>query len=180
MKHVYNELTADLRIEIQLKEKELNKIKLNYQKIEERFALGEIEKNLYLEYSEKYNFKISEISDNLQDLEKNTSNFDDCIDKALDLSSNIQKAWELGDLKIRKRIQKILFPNGIEYDKKRDIVQTPFVNNVFISMSLLGLLLRREEENGGNLFYKLPPLVTPKVDSSNFLNDLRLISESLE
>ena len=134
---------------------------LKYKTVEERYAVGEIDRGIYAEYSNKYGSKISQLEREIGVMDENSSNLNLCIKNAIDLSTNLKQAWNSGGVDVKKRIQNIIFPRGMGYDKSKDIVQTPYVNCVFVSMSLLGSLLRRKEENGGNIFYTFPPLVTP-------------------
>jgi len=59
------------------------------------------------------------------------------IDKALTLSESLEKIWVDGDLKQRQKLQNLVFPSGLGYDKSNDRVRTPKVNAIFGSIPIL-------------------------------------------
>jgi hypothetical protein len=65
------------------------------------------------------------------------SNLELAIDKALTLSESLEKIWVDGDLKQRQKLQHLVFPSGLGYDKSNDQVRTPKVNAIFGSIPIL-------------------------------------------
>ena len=65
------------------------------------------------------------------------------IDKALTLSESHDKNWVDGDLKQRQKLQNLVFPSRLGYDKSNDRVRTPKVIAIFGSI----LILTREISN---------------------------------
>ena len=65
------------------------------------------------------------------------SNLELAIDKALTLSESLEKIWVDGDLKQRQKLQHLVFPSGLGYDKSNDQVRTPKVNAIFGSIQIL-------------------------------------------
>ena len=59
------------------------------------------------------------------------------IDKALSLSASLEKIWTEGDLKQKQKLQNLVFPSGLGYDKSNDRVRTPKVNAIFGSIPIL-------------------------------------------
>ena len=59
------------------------------------------------------------------------------IDKALSLSESLEKIWVDGNLKQRQKLQNLVFPSGLGYDKSNDRVRTSKVNAIFGSIPLL-------------------------------------------
>ena len=53
------------------------------------------------------------------------------------MSSNLSELWASGDLPQKKKIQSLVFPSGIGYDKLKGKVQTKRVNSIFSSIPLL-------------------------------------------
>jgi hypothetical protein len=60
-----------------------------------------------------------------------SSNLEKAINKALKLSSELGKLWSNGGLPQKKKIQDLVFPSGIGYDKSNNRVQTKRVNSIF-------------------------------------------------
>ena len=59
----------------------------------------------------------------------NSSNLELAIDKALNLSASLENIWTKGDLKQKQKLQNLVFPSGLGYDKSNDRVRTPNVSN---------------------------------------------------
>ncbi len=107
----------------------LKKVKEKIEKIEERYVIGEIEREMY----QKFILKFREEEDSvLQELGTNgneSSNLEYYIDSSLKLFSNINEIWGLSNFKEKQKLQNILFPSGIEYDRKSDRVRTTNANS---------------------------------------------------
>ena len=65
-----------------------------------------------------------------------SSNLELANDKALTLSEPLEKIWEDGDLKQRQKLQNLVFPSELGYDKSNDRVRTPKVNAIFRSIPI--------------------------------------------
>lgn len=72
--------------------------------------------------------------------------------------------WTSGDFHEKRQLQKLIFPEGILYDKKNDTVQTPGVNSLFLSIPLLAKISAKNKN--GSL--KKESLETPWVTPSGF------------
>lgn len=87
---------------------------------------------------ETYNITISRLKDDKEILSKEVnrlqqtvSNSVEYVDKTIEMASNIGSYWKNGDYNIRKRIQKLAYPNGIFYDKEIGQYRTDGENKVF-------------------------------------------------
>ena len=105
--------------------------------IEERFAIGEIDNEIYKKFKTKYESEEKKLESNLFNSTISSSNLQIAIDKALKMSSNLSELWSSGDLTQKKKIQRLVFPSGIGYDKLKGKVQTKRVNSIFSSIPLL-------------------------------------------
>jgi site-specific DNA recombinase len=109
----------------------LSHLKSKIDTIEERFAIGEIEKEIYIKFKAKYESEEKKLESNLFSSTISSSNLQIAIDKALKMSSNLSELWVSGDLSQKKKIQSLVFPSGIGYDKLKGKVQTKRVNSIF-------------------------------------------------
>ena len=75
------------------------------------------EKNEKLMFSEKVGF--------------NLSNLEKALEKALNKAPELSSMWAKGNLAEKRKIQKMVFPDGIEYDHKNDEYRTFRVNSFF-------------------------------------------------
>jgi site-specific DNA recombinase len=64
------------------------------------------------------------------------SNPENCVDVALHYALNLPSIWEQANYKEKSALQKLLFPEGIYYDKKTDRCRTTRINSVFLQSAL--------------------------------------------
>ena len=65
----------------------------------------------------------------------NLSNLDLAIENALEDALNLPSLWASGDLNEKRRIQKMLFPQGIMYNHEKHEYRTTRVNSLFTAIS---------------------------------------------
>ena len=100
----------------------------------------------------------------------------DAIDKALKMSSNLSELWASGDLPQKKKIQSLVFPSGIGYDKLKGKVQTKRINSIFSSIPSLSRGLAKIKSGESVDLNQFSARVTSGGRSSNFLiEDIGLI-----
>jgi hypothetical protein len=73
----------------------------------------------------------SKIEKNLMKLSRQVSNLDDGVGTAIKFTLELPLKWVSADYNTRKRIQYLLFPEGIRYSKKTDECRTPRINTLF-------------------------------------------------
>ena len=96
--------------------KELNKHKKKIDVLDERFAYGEIEKDLYKKVASKEKKAIAAVEKELLMLKPNSiPNMDQGINEALALAQSIHTLWLDGDVYQKRRLQKVIFPKGLVF-----------------------------------------------------------------
>lgn len=90
-----------------------------------------------------------------------SSNLQMAIDKALKMSSNLSELWASGDLPQKKKIQSLVFPSGIGYDKLKGKVQTKRVNSIFSAIPLLSMDIAKTKSGEPVDFNQFSARVTP-------------------
>lgn len=65
------------------------------------------------------------------------------------IAENISTAWVLVTFEQKQRLQRLVFPEGILYNKEKGVVRTEKVNSLFGSIQLLQRVV--EENKKGNL-----------------------------
>ncbi|GAB3525959.1 recombinase family protein [Pontibacter brevis] len=99
--------------------------------MEERFVMGEITKAQYEKFSQKLVAEKEQIEASLGEGPKKLSNLEKCVDSSLKMCSEMGKTWVLGDYHTKQKLQKLVFPEGVAYDKENDDYRTEKVNSVF-------------------------------------------------
>ena len=132
IKKMLGNITKEQKNENALIKKQLTELKTKKEKLEERFAFGEITQEMYIKFNNKIAADIASLEPDFDMDEKTISNFESRIDKALDFSCNIQKYWLLAKVENKKQIQKLVFPDGLILDTKNRQYLTSNVNKLFV------------------------------------------------
>ena len=135
--------------------------KLEEETIEERYAIGEIDNKIYKKFKTKYEAEEKKLESNLFSSTVSSSNLQIAIDKALKMSSNLSEFWASGDLPQKKKIQSLVFPSGIGYDKLKGKVQTKRVNSIFSAIPLLSMDIAKTKSGEPVNFNQFSARVTP-------------------
>ncbi|WP_419788840.1 recombinase family protein [Mucilaginibacter sp. X4EP1] len=130
----YSKGYMDERAVLQEKHAELNKKIL---RLEERLMDEEIPSELYYKYMAKYNEEKEVLETELNKATLEMSNLDDCVQHAIDFAINLPKKWLSADYNIKQRLQHLLFPDGISYNRKTDQCRTSRINFVFLYLAYL-------------------------------------------
>ena len=104
-------------------------IKLN--KVEERFVFEEISQELYDKYAGRLKQEMNDIHKKLQDSRRQVANPESFADRLLNYAQNLREVWEQSDFKDKQKLQNMMFPIGIRYNKKTDKCRTTALNPVF-------------------------------------------------
>ena len=81
------------------------------------------------------------------------SNLEKAIEKALNYSLKLSDMWVSGDLEQKRKLQRMVFPDGIEYDHENDIYRTFRTNAIFDVIRSFSE--RSENKKTGNFQNKL-------------------------
>ena len=137
MTYTYDNITKEIRTQKKSVKKTITELSTKIESIEERYALGEINNAIYKKFKDKYESQKQELQSKIENPTLNSSNLELAIDKALSLSASLEKIWTEGDLKQKQKLQNLVFPSGLGYDKSNDRVRTPKVNAIFGSIPIL-------------------------------------------
>ncbi len=122
--------------ETQIKRR-VNEIQKKLDTVNERFAIGEIDRNIYEQVKSKFDAELTSMNKELGKVDYNLSNLDRYIDVGITISQNINILWEASDYDMRQKVQYLTFPEGISYDKKNDHYLTPRINSFFAALPVL-------------------------------------------
>jgi site-specific DNA recombinase len=73
----------------------------------------------------------------LQKVPEKTANLENTIAKAMELSSKLNVAWHSADYIGKQKLQYLVFPDGIIYNRQKDETRTLRVNEIFSAMASL-------------------------------------------
>ena len=107
--------------------------------IEERFVMGEITKGQYEKFSQKLIAEKEQIEASIGEGPKKLSNLEKYVGFSLRMCSEMGKMWVLRDYHTKQKLQKLVFPEGVAYDKENDDYRTEKVNSVLSLITSLSM-----------------------------------------
>jgi hypothetical protein len=69
------------------------------------------------------------------------------VKKGIVISKKESQLWVSSDYSDKQRLQYLIYPDGILYDKENNTLRTPIVNNLFTAISYLSYI-SAENKNG--------------------------------
>ena len=159
LKEIFYELNNEtIETKKQLKST-LVSINTKIEKLEEKYLFEGISQEMY----QKHLTRLSDEKNNiLKDLEKpeiKLSNLDNFIDFSINISANLLTMWKEQDYANKVDIQKLVFPRGIRYNRKKGIYRTLDVNSLFKLNSLFSTTYKDKKRKRETVIYDFPAKV---------------------
>jgi hypothetical protein len=63
------------------------------------------------------------------------SNLKEMLNEATTLCRNLRKLWQEGSISLKEKLQKMIFPSGLVYDKKNEVFRTPDINFIIAEIA---------------------------------------------
>ncbi len=111
--------------------RKLTEIETQKQALQERYAIEGLPKDLYEKYLAKIDGQISNLKAQYEGTGLEILNLDIKVEKAIDFSQNVSKYWQSGNLDIKRRIQKLVFHEGLVLDIQKRQYLTSKINAFF-------------------------------------------------
>ena len=131
---LYKKLSAQLeskKVDETTNKKRISELKKQIELLEERFVLNEISGEQFGKFSKKYQSEIDILNQEISQQGNMSSNLKKSVEKGLEIAQNIRQIWVSGDFYDKQKLQFMLFPEGMLYDKENDAVRTTKVNCFF-------------------------------------------------
>jgi site-specific DNA recombinase len=155
----YNQLTEEGELQRSHIDNELEEVTKRLERLEERYVMEEITKAMFEKYAGKLQEEQQELEVSLGKTGSRVSNLENCVQKAINLSSKLATVWHLSDYKGKQELQFLLFPDGIYYNRKTEGCRTPKINEVFSYISSLQRTLGQKESGNSNTKLDVPAWV---------------------
>ena len=140
---------------------ELNEVSTKLGRLEERYVLEEISQEMFLKFQAKFKLEALEIRKKLEKSSIQVSNLDRCVDTVLNYSVNLHEMWDSEGYKERQRLQYLLFPQGIYYNKKTNECRTTGLKSPFVWIALQSQALSGNKVGIPELNLRYSNLVVP-------------------
>lgn len=151
--HTYTSLTSTDKEMLRAIKQTLSEVDAKLERVEERFALGEIDRAIYEKIGGKLREEKKKIEEQLAGPKNKLSNPVAFVEKALKICSNLSNLWVSADHDGKLNLQEILFPGGILYDKKNGNYRTTNVNVIIDLTSLFSDSYRQEKSGRSKNFF---------------------------
>lgn len=113
---VYKELTHEQKVLNNNLQKDLEKLVENKKRLVDFFLNGKIDEDTY-------ELKLNEFKEREMYLQCNVKNsmlenkdFEKCLNSSLNIIQNLENAWNNATYEVKKKIQNLIFPNGLSAD----------------------------------------------------------------
>jgi site-specific DNA recombinase len=159
MLNSFKKQQEDTLLEIEVNKKAIHDIEKKLLRLEERFVFEEINSAQYEKFKSKLTLQKKEKLLFSEKVGFDLSNLEKALDIALNKAPKLSSMWANGNLAEKRKIQKMVFPDGIEYDRKNDEYRTFRVNSFFSYIPLIADELehkktgkfRKKSKNSGSV-----------------------------
>ena len=131
VEHAFNQYHSNQQFDQSNLESRKSKLETQIDKIEERYAIGEISADLYQKYTQKYSDELADIDRKITNGLKGSSNLENITNEAIKISQNLSSTWLNMSYEQKSELQQFVFPKGTTFEKEKQRVRTPEVNLLF-------------------------------------------------
>lgn len=150
LEHNYHEGSQQQQEEVTNHKNELKRVENAIDNLERKFYLKEeISKQIFEKFLAELQLEKGQILGKLADAEKTLSNPLKSIQAALKISSKLPEMWHSGDFATKSKLQRLVFPDGISFDKEKQEYRTHRLNPVFSWM--IGVVRDSDKKKNANL-----------------------------
>lgn len=166
----YNQERSETRTHLLKNKSELERKQVA---LKVRHGLGEIDKDIYNATSAHLNEQLTQIHKALQEAERDLSNEKKYIADVIAISCKLGNLWQEGDFRTRQKLQNLVYPNGILFDKHLGNYRTENENEVFRIFRSISTSYKIEKENAASE----NPHLSPSVGIADEISNIRFIED---
>lgn len=127
--------------------------------LEERYYVnGEMSREIFDKFYNRLSAEQLEVQRQMGKTGEDISNPAEVIDKAIGLASKLATAWTSGGYKEKEALQKLVFPEGIVYDRENRRFRTKRVNSIFALIASLAGDPAKNKKGQTDDLHRLSPL----------------------
>lgn len=131
-----------------------DELKKKIESLEIKFIESDIDRDLYQKYRQKYEVELNENEAEKDKYQNELSNPKEFVDFSVKLCSNLSKLWASGGLKNKMKVQQVVFPDGIGYDRENECYRTTRVNSIFAQIAQLTRVSGGNKKGNSTKFLK--------------------------
>ena len=177
--HTFQEAEKEKRDRLEMLRKNRQVIERKLERLEERFIDEEIDQAMWVKHSTRFRQSIIGIDNEIEKARGNLSNPQEIAAYATEIATNLAKMWDSGGYAQRQRVQEMVFPEGISYNRENDNYRTFRINTIFDVFSDFSPNIEQKRNGQLTEFGKLSAVVPPLGPGSNFLGRDMAIAEEI-
>ena len=108
------------------------------------FAIGKVDEDAYSCAIADLEAEKRSTEAELEKISVNLSNLASYIEDTIRIACNLSSYWNMGDFEVSQKIQKMVFPNGVKWDKENRAYLTEFGNLFFDLISIVSRTYKNE------------------------------------
>ena len=108
------------------------------------FAIGKVDEDAYSSAIADLEAEKRATEAELEKISVNLSNLASYIEDTIRIACNLSSYWNMGDFETSQKIQKMVFPNGVRWDKENRAYLTDFGNSFFDLMFSISSAYKNE------------------------------------
>ena len=131
IRELFGQYTEESAKQLTLLRKQLTDIENDIKKCTMKYATDKLDDDAYQMAMEEFKSRKAGTEQELKKYDLNLSNLEDKIRLVIVTCSKLGTLWKQGDLDIKRRIQNLVFPEGILWDKGNRSYRTENCNEFF-------------------------------------------------
>ena len=124
-----------------------------------RYGLDEITKDVYQATIEHLNSELAFINQGLEETEIDLSNIEEYTEEVIAFICKLGSCWEDGSFQTRQKIQNLVFPTGVLWDKENKCYRTENMNEAIKIINSISDTYKEKKEEATTDFALLSPQV---------------------
>ena len=129
----------------------------------------------FQKFFQRYQEEMRNLKQELKKNDGSSSNHAERINSILQFSSKLNEIWTSSEVSAKEKIQKLIFPEAIYYNKQKGAFRTIKINSVFSCIADLQTVSAKKQKGTSRGKSDLSPFVRSRVQVSNFfVQDLEL------
>ncbi len=159
LREVFEQMNSEVEEDSSALKQRLSEVDKKLKRLKDRFIEEEIDRDMFEGYGSRYKAEKAEIERELEKRPQKKSNLEKFVERSLELSCKLEEMWSLGTYEEKQKLQYLIFPEGIYYDKKTDGCRTLRINFVFELISSMSEDSGNKKRGQLNELIQLSPLV---------------------
>lgn len=131
------EMNKDLIQKMEVAETKVKEIDSKLEKVEEKYIFDEISKDVYQKFKDNLQKERATFAKELDNPLADSSRIAEAIEVTANIGVNLLNTWNSGSYEERASLVNLLFPDGIKYNRKKQIFRESRVNSMFVLTSML-------------------------------------------